>query len=126
MPLTYTLTGEAADSGAFVIDSATGQISVAEGATVNYATKSSYAGQVNYTVDGQAAVIDLTIEVIPVHELTIDLPETFKKLQPLNVSFTFGSDVTGFDASDVTVENGTLGTLSGQWRGLHRHGDAQR
>ncbi|MYD94712.1 MAG: hypothetical protein F4Y02_13705 [Chloroflexi bacterium] len=111
--LTYTLTGEAATSGAFVIDSATGQISVAEGATVNYATKSSYAGQVNYTVQGQAAAIDLTIEVIPVHEVTIDLPETFKNLQPLDVTFTFGTDVTGFDASDVTVENGTLGTLSG-------------
>ena len=111
--LTYTLTGEASDSGAFVIDSATGQISVAEGATVNYATKSSYTGQVNYTVQGQPAVIDLTIEVIPVHEVSIALAETFKNLQPLDVSFTFGSDVTGFDGSDVTVENGTLGTLSG-------------
>ena len=111
--LTYTLTGEAADSGAFVIDSATGQISVAEGATVNYATKSSYTGQVNYTVQGQPAVIDITIEVIPVHEVSIALPATFKNLQPMDVTFTFGTDVTGFDASDVTVENGALGILSG-------------
>ncbi|MDE2903093.1 MAG: fibronectin type III domain-containing protein [Chloroflexota bacterium] len=110
---TYTLTGEAADSGAFVIDSATGQISVAEGATVNYATKSSYTGQATYTVQGQPAVIDITIEVIPVHEVSIALPATFKNLHPLDVTFTFGTDVTGFDATDVTVENGTLGTLSG-------------
>ena len=109
----YTLTGEAADSGAFVIDSATGQISVAEGATVNYATKSSYTGEVSYTVQGQPAVIDITIEVIPVHEVSIALPATFKNLHPLDVTFTFGTDVTGFDATDVTVENGTLGTLSG-------------
>ncbi|MDE2869004.1 MAG: fibronectin type III domain-containing protein, partial [Chloroflexota bacterium] len=111
--LTYTLTGEAADTGTFVIDSATGQISVAEGATVNYATKSSYTGQATYTVQGQPAVIDITIEVIPVHEVSIALPATFKNLQPMDVTFTFGTDVTGFDTTDVTVENGTLGTLSG-------------
>ncbi len=111
--LTYTLTGEAADSGDFVIDSATGQISVAEGATLDYATKSSYTGQVSYTVQGRPAVVDLTIELTLAYTVTIALPETFTKLQPLNVTFTFGTDVTGFDASDVTVENGTLADLSG-------------
>ena len=48
--LTYTLTGEAATSGAFVIDSATGQISVKQGATIDYETKTSYTGRVNWTV----------------------------------------------------------------------------
>ena len=62
--LTYTLTGEAAS--AFVIDSATGQISVAEGATLDYETKSSYTGQVNWEVQGQAAAADLTINVTDV------------------------------------------------------------
>ena len=52
--LTYTLTGEAATSGAFVIDAASGQISVAEGATLDYEAKSSYTGEVNWTVQGQA------------------------------------------------------------------------
>ena len=56
--LTYTLTGEAATSGAFVIDAASGQISVAEGATLDYETKSSYTGKVNWTVQGQAAVAE--------------------------------------------------------------------
>ena len=111
--LTYTLTGEAADSGDFVIDAASGQISVAEGATLDYATKSSYTGQVNYTVQGRPAVVDLTIELTPAYTVTIALPEAFTKLQPLDVTFTFGTDVTGFDASDVTVENGALGDLSG-------------
>ena len=111
--LTYTLTGEAATSGAFVIDSATGQISVAEGADLVYDTQSSYTGQVNYSVQGQAAVIDVTIELTRAPTVTIELPETFKNLQPLDVTFRFESDVTGFDASDVTVANGTLGDLSG-------------
>ena len=34
----------------------------------------------------------------------------------MNVTFRFSADVTGFDASDVTVENGTLGSLSGSGR----------
>ncbi len=61
--LSYTLTGEASTSGAFEIDSATGQISVAEGSTLDYETKSSYSGQVSWTVKGQAAVASLTINV---------------------------------------------------------------
>ena len=40
--LEYTLTGDAAT--AFVVDPATGQISVAEGATLDYETNSSYTG----------------------------------------------------------------------------------
>ena len=233
-PFVYTLTGEAATSGAFVIDSATGWISVAEGATLDYEAKSSYAGKVNWTVDGQAAVANLTINVTDVtapgkpdaptvnqsttnpattldvawtapddngggaitdydvqyrekgdeawidHAFTgtqtsttftgltqdttyevqvrasnvegtsewsdsgegatasptppsvtppttpltppsaptvaISLPTTFKDLQAMNVTFRFSADVTGFDASDVTVENGTLGSLSGSGR----------
>ncbi len=58
--LICTLTGEAAT--AFVIDPATGQISVAEGAVLDYETKDSYSGQVRYTVQGQAAVISVTID----------------------------------------------------------------
>ena len=40
--LSYTLTGNAADSGLFVIDSSTGQISVKQGATLDYETDDSY------------------------------------------------------------------------------------
>ena len=56
--LFYTLTGEASTSGAFVIDSSTGQISVAEGATLDYETKDSYTGKVKWTVNGQAAEVE--------------------------------------------------------------------
>ncbi|MCY4582024.1 MAG: fibronectin type III domain-containing protein, partial [Chloroflexi bacterium] len=58
--LTYALTGDAAD--AFAINSTTGQISVS--ATLDYETKSSYTGQVTWTVQGQPAAVSLTIEVV--------------------------------------------------------------
>ena len=61
--LSYTLTGEASTSGAFEIDSASGQISVKQGASLDHETKSSYTGQVSYTVDGVSSAIDLTITV---------------------------------------------------------------
>ncbi|MCY3913002.1 MAG: fibronectin type III domain-containing protein, partial [Chloroflexi bacterium] len=76
--LSYTLKGKAKDSGKFVIDSASGQISVAQGATLDYETDNSnretetfngqiiakfYRGEVHYTVDGHAAVISVSIKV---------------------------------------------------------------
>ena len=64
--LTYSLTGEAATSGKFVIDTATGQISVPEGAALDYETKNSYTGQINWTVQGRATVANLTINVTDV------------------------------------------------------------
>ena len=71
--LTHTLTGEATD--AFVIDAATGQITVAQGATLDHDTKDSYTGKVEYTVQGQAAVVNLTIKVTDVHPpLTPEAP----------------------------------------------------
>ena len=61
--LTYTLTGEAADSGVFGIDAATGQVSVADCGLLDYETKSSYTGKVNWTVVGVAVAANLTINV---------------------------------------------------------------
>ncbi|MDE2767105.1 MAG: fibronectin type III domain-containing protein, partial [Chloroflexota bacterium] len=79
--LSYTLKGNAKDSGKFVVDSSTGQISVKQGATLDYETDNSnretetsngqiiakfYRGEVHYTVDGHAAVINVTIKVTDV------------------------------------------------------------
>ena len=72
--LTYTLTGEAATSGAFEIDSATGELSVKQGATLDYETKSSYTGKVEYTVQGQAAEVGLTINVTDLEAGQPDAP----------------------------------------------------
>ena len=61
--LSYTLTGEAATSGTFIIDSATVQIRVTQGASLDREAGISYTGQVEYKVQVQSAVIGLTIEV---------------------------------------------------------------
>ncbi|MXY98465.1 MAG: hypothetical protein F4Z29_12135, partial [Gemmatimonadetes bacterium] len=106
--LTYTLTGEAATSGAFVIDSATGQISVQEDANLDYETKSSYTGQVNWTVQGQAVAADLTINVTDVEATLADAPtvtrtEFSEPSNPaLDVTWTAadanGLTITGYEA----------------------------
>ena len=84
--LYYTLTGEAATSGLFEVDSATGQVSVAEGATLDHETKSSYTGKVKWAVNGQAAEVNLTINVTGVNE---------PPLAPVNPQVTSITD-TGF------------------------------
>ncbi|MYA19442.1 MAG: hypothetical protein F4Z25_04055, partial [Chloroflexi bacterium] len=103
--LSYTLTGEAATSGAFVIDSATGQISVKQGATIDYEAKTSYSGTVGWTVQGQAASTSLTVNVTnvtgpekpaaPSAEAGADAPAS-----SLDVSWTapedLGSAISGY------------------------------
>ena len=93
--LTYTLTGEAATSGAFEIDSSTGQISVAEGATLDREAKSSYTGKVSWTVNGQAAEVNLTIDVTNVNE---------PPLAPVNPQVTDVTD-TGLTVTWEAPEN---------------------
>ena len=84
--LTYSLTGEAATSGLFEIDSSTGQVSVAEGATLDYeAAKNSYTGKVKWTVQGQDAEVNLTINVTDENE---------PPLAPVNVQVTNITDTS--------------------------------
>ena len=130
--LSYTLTGEATD--AFVIDSSTGQISVKEGATLDHETKNSYTGKVAYTVDGHAAVINLTInvtEVVPGKPgtPTVTRTEFSEPTAPaLDVTWTAaaanGLTITGYeaqyrkkaaegeDAAEWTAYSGTLGATA--------------
>ena len=93
--LYYTLTGEAATSGAFEIDSSTGQISVAKGATLDHETKSFYTGKVSWTVNGQAAEVNLTINVTDVDE---------PPLAPVNPQVTNITD-TGFTVTWEAPDN---------------------
>ena len=84
--LTYALSGKAKDSGLFTIDSATGQISVATGANIDYETDDNhreieywppdsqtvfskfYPGKVNYTVNGHASSIEVLIKITDVDD----------------------------------------------------------
>ncbi|MCY3655644.1 MAG: fibronectin type III domain-containing protein [Chloroflexi bacterium] len=121
--LSYTLTGKAADSGKFVIDPASGQISLAEGATLDYETDDAhretetfngqviakfYRGEVHYTVDGHAAVISVTIKVTDVAPVVASAPtltrtEFSEPTDPaLDVTWTAasanGTTITGYEA----------------------------
>ena len=78
----HTLTGEAADT--FDINPSTGQITLKLGHTMDYETKNTYTGQVEYTINGEDAVIGLTIQVT-------DLPAPDKPLPP-TVTAVEGSD----------------------------------
>ena len=104
--LTYTLHGEAA--GAFVIDSATGQISVKQGASLDYETKASYTGQVKWTVQGQVCVANLTINITDAEVGKPDAPTVTRKtssepiIPALDVSWPAapanGTTITGYKA----------------------------
>ena len=107
--LSYTLSdGNSGDvGGLFVIDSSTGQVSVAEGATLDYEAKSSYTGQVSYTVDGHAATIALAVNVTDVEVGKPDVPalsrtEFSEQSNPaLDVAWTApaanGLTITGYE-----------------------------
>ena len=121
--LSYTLTGKAKDSGLFVIDSATGQISVAEGAVLDYDTDDTfretetfngeviakfYRGEVHYTVNGNDSVINVNI-VLRVREFgkpgapTLTRTEFSELSDPaLDAAWTAADDnglvITGYEA----------------------------
>ena len=105
---TYTMTGEASTSGVFEIDTATGQISVKQGATLDHETKASYTGQVKWTVLGQEAVVNLTINVTDVEAGKPGTPSVTRTAfsEPtapaLDVSWTApdanGLTITGYNA----------------------------
>ena len=121
--LSYSLTGKAASSGLFVIESATGQIKVATGATLDYETDDShretetwngeviakfYRGKVGYTVDGHAAAIDVILKVTDVGAPkpaapTVTRTEFSEPTSPaLDVTWTApaagGQTITGYKA----------------------------
>ena len=119
--LSYTLEGKAKDSGKFVIDSASGQISLAQGATLDYETDDAhretetfngeviakfYRGEVHYTVDGHAAVINVNIKVTDVEATkpaapTVTRTEFSEPTNPaLDVTWTAptgGDTITGYN-----------------------------
>ncbi len=128
--LSYTLEGKAKDSGKFVIDSATGQISVAQGATLDYATDDDYRetetfngeviakfyrGEVKYTVDGHAAVINVSLivtEVLPGKPGTPTLTRTTssKPMDPaLDAAWT-AADANGLTITGYQLQYRKQGT----------------
>ena len=105
--LTHTMTGEVAESGLFALDTTTGQLSVAEGATLDHETESSYTGQVHFEVQGQPALINLTVNVTDIEATAASAPtltrtEFSEPTAPaLDVTWTAANDngltITGYN-----------------------------
>ena len=114
---TYSLTGEAATSGMFAVDPATGQVTVAQSPSLNngvgqprldFETKSSYAGKVEFTVQGQAAAIPFTINVTDVGTPTPSAPSVARHSgsprSALRVSWNAPSMPAGTPITGYNVE----------------------
>ena len=96
-PITpYTLNGEAAAT--FDIDPSTGQITLKQGHTLDYESKHTYTGGVEYTVNGGAAAVGLTIKLS-------DTPAPLRPAPPT-----------------VTTVEGYAAALNLAWRAPNSHG----
>lgn len=62
----------------------------------------TYTSSVSHTADLVAPTVSITSSANPT-----------TNLNPIPFTFTFSENVTGFDASDITVINGSAGTVSG-------------
>ena len=103
--LSYKLTGDAATP--FVIDAATGQITVKTDGKLDYEDTNSYTGQVEYTVEGQAAVVSITINLTdlkagkPGTPTLARTPSSVKMNPALDVTWTAapanGAAITGYE-----------------------------
>ena len=105
--LSYTLAGNQADTEPFAINAETGQISLAEGASLDYETDNLYYVDVQWTVQGKTASADVTINVTDVGPGKPNTPTvtrtTFSRQSDpaLDVSWTApdanGLTITGYE-----------------------------
>jgi Ca2+-binding RTX toxin-like protein len=114
---TYSLTGT--DASAFGIDASTGAVTI--NASPNYEVQSSYSFSVAATdAAGNATSKAVTLSVTALEEIAPTLIITDSNDGTVNIAdgavnfnLTFSEAVTGFDASKVTVGNGSKGSFSG-------------
>ena len=123
--LSYTLGG--ADASSFLIDSATGQISIGGGVVIDFETKSSYSVTVTATDPSATSdTVTVSISVNDVNEppstpsgaTAIDYPENgtgavqrFTSADPEGVT-PIGWQLSGDDAYDFTISEGVLSFVS--------------
>ena len=106
-PETRALTGAPAASGSFLM---------------TYTATDADGGQVQWAFAIEVFAVAASTANEPEEEapysvaptVTIEgVPETISSLDPLEVTFDFSEDVTGFEAADITVDNGSLADLTG-------------
>ena len=110
----FTIGGDAATY--FDIDSTNGQITVKDGTTLDYETKTSYSGNFRYTVSGKTAGGDLRINVNDVRAPNVDRPtlaqNSTNPTTALDVSWTAPTPMTGTTLNDYDVRYREWGTSS--------------
>ena len=91
----------------FDIDSSTGQITVKDGTTLDYETKTSYSGNFRYTVENTSVGGDLQINVNDVRAPNVDRPtlaqNSTNPTTSLDVSWTAPTPMTGTTLNDYDV-----------------------
>ena len=100
----------------FDIDSSTGQITVKDGTTLDYETKTSYSGNFRYTVENTSVGGDLQINVNDVRAPNVDRPtlaqNSTNPTTSLDVSWTAPTPMTGTTINDYDVRYREWGTSS--------------
>ena len=88
----------------FDIDSSTGQITVKDGTTLDYETKTSYSGNFRYTVENTSVGGDIQINVNDVRAPNVDRPTLAQNATnpttALDVSWTAPTPMTGTTLND--------------------------
>ncbi len=100
----------------FDIDSSTGQITVKDGTTLDYETKTQYTGNFRYTVAGKSTGGDIRINVNDVRAPNVDRPtlaqNSTNPTTSLDVSWTAPTPMTGTTINDYDVRYRQWGTSS--------------
>ncbi len=101
----FSLNGDAATY--FDIDSSTGQVTVKDGTTLDYETKTSYSGTFRYSVENTTVGGNIQINVNDVRAPNVDRPtlaqNSTNPTTALDVSWTAPTPMTGTTLNDYDV-----------------------
>ena len=114
--ITYSITDGNA-SGIFVIDPATGAITISAGKTLDYETASQHVLTVRASDGTLSDTALITVNVADLDDTaptaTIVVADTSLTAgETSQVTITFSEAVTGFTNADLAIENGTLSSVS--------------
>ena len=120
----FSISGDVATY--FDIDSSTGQITVKDGTTLDYETKTSYSGTFRYSVENTTVGGNIQINVNDVRAPNVDRPtlaqNSTNPTTALDVSWTAPTPMTGTTLNDYDVRYRQAGTST--WSTIAHDGTA--
>lgn len=93
--------------------SATGMLTITVPPTATAGSTTGYVRAVDTSVDALFTILYFNVNVAPTPTLVITPDGPLTNANPIVFTFSFAVDVSGFDASDITVTNGTKGPFTG-------------